>query len=720
MPQVMQQNTPRFATTIVIAAGSLAALLFVFLPSSLYLANAKEFAAPPTHLALLLITFGLAATTLMSLPALLRLTRWQRGYATLLLATFLTAWLSSSFFVLDFGQLDGSSFELESHARNLFWHSAWLGLIFLAGIVIAWRNMRFVRTLAVLLGTGLLLSGLFNFYQAGNRLDADWRAVEPTSVARFDRSRNLLIVLMDTFQSDVLPVVLEQHPEVESQLRGFTFYPDNLGVAPSTYLTMPAFHSGIPYMNRKSVSEYYDVAVRDGSFFNQLADAGYQVDIVNPTVRCPSKTHSCEYQEKLLMHSWDAARTEASQLADLGLFRAAPGVSKSLFFDGTRGLVSGWLNPLPLAGLELRIFQGNTVLDLIGENISVDDAGPTAKLIHLLNTHPPYMFEQDCTFAGVQDRASRDWMTRQTTCAMRRFAQLLEDLRKVDVFDQTMIVLMADTGAGSVHGSADQSSLYARKHGVETGEWGRLIGGANPVLAIKYPGANDTFRHSDTAVQVTDLPRTICATLGDCSIEHGIDIRNDSVGTRQRSYIHYEWKNEYWGLSKIPGLVFYEVTGPLWEPGSWKRKMSSSLPAQVMNLEFSEQDNAQLFGLGWGEVESNEREISKRWSTSRESELYLPLPKNRDLVLEFQVLGAPGLDQLTMDVHVGGRSLGSRPLENRVQFVSFVLPAELIEDQVTHLTLQFSDLLIPENVDKRSLSAAFYGLNIYPDEKAAP
>jgi hypothetical protein len=330
------------------------------------------------------------------------------------------------------------------------------------------------------------------------------------------------------------------------------------------------------------------------------------------------------------------------------------------------------------------------------------------------------MFEQDCTFAGVQDKASRDWMTRQTTCAMRRFVQLLAGLEKAGVFDQTMIILMADTGAWNVYGSPDQSSLYAREHGVEAGEWGRLIGGANPVLAIKYPGANDAFRHSDTAVQVTDLPRTICATLGDCSIDHGIDIRNGAQGTRQRGYIYYQWKNEYWGLSNIPGLVFYGVTGPLWEPGSWQRKLSSSLPEQVMELEFSEQDNAELFGLGWGEIESNEREISKRWSTSRESELYLPLPRKLDLVLEFQVLGAPGLDQLTMNVNVAGQTLGSRPLENRVQFVSFILPAALIEDPVTLITLEFSDLLVPENSDKRSLSAAFYGLNIYPEEKPAP
>jgi hypothetical protein len=89
-------------------------------------------------------------------------------------------------------------------------------------------------------------------------------------------------------------------------------------------------------------------------------------------------------------------------------------------------------------------------------------------------------------------------------------------------------------------------------------------------------------------------------------------------------------------------------------------------------------------------------------------------------VLEFQVLGAPGLDQLTMNVNVAGRTLGSRPLENRVQFVSFILPAALIEDPITLITLEFSELLVPENTDKRSLSAAFYGLNIYPEDEPAP
>jgi hypothetical protein len=42
---------------------------------------------------------------------------------------------------------------------------------------------------------------------------------------------------MDQFQSDVLQQIIDQDPLLREQMDGFRFYPDTLGVAPTTYLT---------------------------------------------------------------------------------------------------------------------------------------------------------------------------------------------------------------------------------------------------------------------------------------------------------------------------------------------------------------------------------------------------------------------------------------------------------------------------------------------------
>ena len=130
-------------------------------------------------------------------------------------------------------------------------------------------------------------------------------------------------------------------------------------------------------------------------------------------------------------------------------------------------------------------------------------------------------------------------------------------------------------------------------------------------------------------------------------------------------------------------------------------------------MGFSDEDNPQIFGMGWGKVEINQGGISKRWSIAKRAELFLPLPTGSDLVLVFRVLSAPGLDNQVMKLRVNGEVIDSLSLERRLQTVTMSLPASLITVPVSKFVLEFSELKEPETADKRSISVSFYELNIF-------
>ncbi|MCW8925444.1 MAG: hypothetical protein OQJ84_04235 [Xanthomonadales bacterium] len=699
---------------ILLAAVFTGGLVFYFLPSEIYAGNPLEFHAVATDIVTRLVLGGLLLALALALPIMVPLLAWRKLYAVLLGGTFLALWVSGVFLVGDFGELDGSSFDMARHSGTLMVH----GLVFLAVLCAAWlatwKWPGIATTAVAFIGTGLLVIATFNFYRAGAVSDPQLQPIDPNELARFSSEKNLLIVLMDSFQSDVLRELIKEQPALADDLDGFGFYPDTLGVAPTTYLTMPAFHSGRSYNNTMALSEYYDVGVKTGSFMVELAEGGYQVDLLNPITRtCPRGSNICEQQENLLLHAAEIVGDEAARLADLSLMRVAPGYLKQWVYNDNNGPFSRRRDQRELGWTGTRVYHGNTILQMIADKLQTNAAVPTAKLIHLFNSHPPYIFDGECNFIGAGNPQDRPHMTMQIKCGMHWFVYLLQRMKAAGIYDNSMIILTADTGAGIFHAKDSLSSLYAQEHGVPPGKFGRLIGGANPVLAIKFPRSHGTLQTSSVSAQTSDIPRTVCETLGDCTNTRGVNLRNSPLRERSRPYNYYRWKNEYWSLNHIPGMLHYTVTGPLWLESSWSQTAVGEMPELIATVNFSREDDPAIYGPGWSHYEVNNEGVTKRWSDAKRAELYLPLPSGEDLTLEFKVLMAPGLPDQEMTVKVNGQVVGSRDLEHRIRFVSVGVPSSLISQPVTEVALEFSRLKMREGRQRRDISVSFYQLNIY-------
>ena len=86
---------------------------------------------------------------------------------------------------------------------------------------------------------------------------ADWTTSARDAAALFSVSPdvNVVVVLLDGLQSDIAAGVLEQHPEPRAAFDGFSFYPDTLAAAPTTFLGLPAIHSGEVYTGDTTPAE---------------------------------------------------------------------------------------------------------------------------------------------------------------------------------------------------------------------------------------------------------------------------------------------------------------------------------------------------------------------------------------------------------------------------------------------------------------------------------
>ena len=369
--------------------------------------------------------------------------------------------------------MDGKALDLSEEAGRLWLHTGIFAVVCAVGMFSLWKWGKYLFVGLWILALGLILTAANNFRSADQSRPPPVRHVDAAELSSFSEKQNALILVLDSFQSDILDVLLENKPELNDDLSGFVFFPDTLGVAPTTYLTMPAFHSGVQYDMEVSLPDFYRRGVEEGSFMGEMGRNGHHVSVINPIASgCPNPSNICEYQEGLLEAS-DLANAESAWVADWSVFRAAPGVLKRKVFEDGLGTVSRLQGGKALRGLEQRIFHGNSVLERMTEFLSSESSVPTVKLIHLFNTHPPFMLDSECNFIGVKKRIYRHDQTEQTACVMKWTLELFDRMKEQGVYDNTMILLTADTGMGNFYAEDDLSSLYAQEHGIPEGEKGR-------------------------------------------------------------------------------------------------------------------------------------------------------------------------------------------------------------------------------------------------------
>jgi hypothetical protein len=141
----------------VLAALFICGLIFLFLPSEIYLRNPLEFISTPAQLLRNLFFGGLLLGFFLVLPAFIPIGGWQRSYAILLGGASLALWVSSVFMVVDFGELDGTSFDLARHSTLLAYHSGWFALLLIATCFAMWKWPYLLMRSLGIIGAGLIL-----------------------------------------------------------------------------------------------------------------------------------------------------------------------------------------------------------------------------------------------------------------------------------------------------------------------------------------------------------------------------------------------------------------------------------------------------------------------------------------------------------------------------------------------------------------------------------
>lgn len=571
--------------TMILAAAFALYSVLLYLPLTVYVSNADEFSLRLGEAALLLVlawgvSVACAAGALLLLPA-----RARMRAAAIALSLGLLTWVQGSLLVWQYGAMDGRDIEWGRYWPNgLVDTPIWL-IVLAAAILAPARFVKVARPVAaivIIVQSALLLTSIGFAAPSRDRSAAAIEyAIDDAPKYSFSPERNVIVVVLDTFQSDVFAEIIATKPRYADRFEGFTYFPNALAGSNYTQLAVPALLTGRLYDNSRPREEFMREAfVRDG-ITAELRRAGFAVDLypwaehagipLDTAVASNLTKRDTEDDERRFS---EKKLREALRLIDLAIFRSAPHFLKQyVFFSHERGpasLAVRLLVPDRVKGLaaidaqyELATFVENAPADL-----PLDRGAPAFKLYHFKGPHVPLTVDESLRFTGRPVDFNRRNYRLQAEANLLWLGRFLESLEKAGIYDRTLIFVVGD------HGNGDTEEMYLgaegapdRLDGTDRGFPEDKARGV-PLVLVKRIGASGPLEVSDAPVSALDLPSTVLAELG-------LERRDSSPSMfdwapdarRVRHYAAFDVgpsSNEF-----VDDITLYRVEGHSWRNESW-------------------------------------------------------------------------------------------------------------------------------------------------------
>jgi hypothetical protein len=670
-----------------------------------YLMNVNEINFDFRDIVLLLAVIFISSSGLIFLLLILiRNRKIVSGvFMGMLLGMALSMWIQSQVLIWKFGPFNGILIDWTQWKTNAIVDGIlWLTIMILCIGFFLRNKMKIIRTLVTTLYLLGIVSIVLVFWKSPKSKATRIDASAYKEIFNFHPEKNVLIILLDDFQSDYFYKIAECYPEEVSGFDGFTFYRNTISRYPSTKVSLPSILSGELYYNDKIYDSYVGESYKKFNLFEAYRKKGYTTSFVGQLFALYPGIISMENLANKLHRD---RMNFITQYIDYALFRGMPTLVKQFVYNKGNWMVSSLsrLNyPPQQHGGDIRF------LELLEEKASVTSRTEGSfKFFHFYLPHAPWRVNENLKFDPALKGDSG--YLRQTRGAVKLVSRIIKVLKEKGVYDQTEIVVMSDHGTTEL-GAIDSHNEYDHAvHNVST-----FVQSSSLALLLHKPsGSKGRMTISDAPLELTDL----ACMLGfkqkdkDCS-----EFQNAIAGIdRPRKYYFYSWQQEYWGSDHLPAMTEYLVDGPAYSLDSYSlggniftfegvvKTNPDPVPFYTLGHAVRFYDNPdhesdRFVRTGWSGSESN-----FRWTTLPLAGLEFRLDRMpvKDLSLDFLALGYLGKNTVKYQVVtvVVNKVPVGRLLINEPKWYHAVIPQRLITTRNVNIVLKISNPMSPRQIE---------------------
>jgi hypothetical protein len=503
----------------------------IFAPLEAYFSNESEYWFHLSHLLPVVLGVFVAVFSVLALfSAAIWRTKLNGAVYSLFLVFLIFLYVQGNYVPRPYGVFNGT--EIDWNAEKFkFLAGASIALFVTAlcvwCLVLALRPLR-NRIFEIGRGVCLVLCGLqivtlVTLYLQNNVLEDN---SSPTLLMTTDKwldlspTNNVLIVLLDSFDGKDMNDILES-PEgdfVRETLGDFTYYPDTLGLYPTTKGAVPHILTGQIYTNEMPFADYLDQAYGNAPLFKEMRHRGYSACVYSDLRFISRNVDVFENIYPGVSCISDKVRF-ANNLYRLVAFNYLPHQFKRHFVvsdDAFMALRESLSKATPYSKDMHKFFTG-----LRTSNVKLEDTGNAFRFYHVRGVHPPFDFGKDL----VPCKGVKFSFSDASLGCVTLLAEFFKKLKDAQIYDVSTIIVMAD------HGHVRYSQ--------------------NPLFLVKNKGERHEFRTSNAQMSFCYFPDLMMGLVRD-----GEDITEEGIAafsksSEERLFLFYRW-DSYWKRNSLP------------------------------------------------------------------------------------------------------------------------------------------------------------------------
>ena len=462
--------------------------LFVFAPVDLYFVTADELWFSPADLALWLLVFAAVAFVTITFLSCVLPQKYSIAFRAGVYACSFLLWLQGNVLVTNYGTLDGSEIDWSSYTLGgilnaLLWAAVIALFIFLM-FRLKKKFRKILETAAcILLVTQVITLGVLLIQYKGIQPEED-RFLSRKNELTVSPEKNVLFFVPDTFDGYLMTQMLEKYPEETSErLPDFTFYPDTVAGAARTKYAIPFILTGDTNREEQSYTEYLVKGFESSPLIHKLEEGKYSTGFY-------TYKQYVDMSRDDVIDNVDTGVPEVSsgygltkEFMKMVALRYAPSLLTPVHWMYT-GDFERWKNTDNNAAYSLN----DAVLyeRLIEQGLTASAEKPCFRFYHMVGVHSPYVLDRDLNY--VSDGSGTE--EEQGLGTLRIISEYMDQLKKLGVYEQTTVIVLAD------HGYHKHSYM---EH--------------CPLLMIKYPGESHPFEISDIPISCTSMAEIMTEAL---------------------------------------------------------------------------------------------------------------------------------------------------------------------------------------------------------------
>lgn len=433
-------------------AVSIAFALFIYIPSDSFINNIDDLTfAYQDFIFVMLIPFFITIA-IIEIAALLLNKKFLNLYLSLLAGLTLCIFLQFTFFNSRLGLLDGVEMNWNEHTTYSVITLIVL-LIFLAAPFIiqglvnkVWQKA--VKKIPVFVGLVELISLIILAVSSeGKMFEHDLFSLSGKEQYKVSENGNIITIVLDATDNHYIKEALEKRPEVFDGYEDFTLYTNTCSVFDSTFQSFTQIFSGYSELPTYGVDEWnHDAWSTEQSkeFFKRFHDANYKmnffIDANWDLSLLEGRVDNIKAAE--FKNTWNSQIGVINDFNRLTAYRTMPFIFKR-FFDVDDLNINGNF----VSGDRFDFY--NEYFRIGTDTMELADSDRNYFIVeHIWGAHTPY-----------DKKNSLD----TTEYVLDIAGQYIDNLKKLGVYDNSTIIIMADHGSHDVHAYPDSTPLFMIK-----------------------------------------------------------------------------------------------------------------------------------------------------------------------------------------------------------------------------------------------------------------